>query len=115
MVLPFNTTEANTGRAAPLPTAPPMASLAPESARIGAADFSSLTATGNGNDPAADGGQYVDFLVLGNKENYLVRAERKAILDSNTGLAQILASAGGPGGKCVVRDVNRDNFETFVR
>ncbi|XP_058123995.1 uncharacterized protein LOC131281677 [Anopheles ziemanni] len=90
MVLPFNTTEANTGRAAPLPTAPPMAS-------------------------PADGGQFVDFLVLGNKENYLVRAERKAILDSNTGLAQILANSGGPGGKCVVRDVNRNNFETFLR
>uniref|UniRef100_A0A182WLS6 BACK domain-containing protein n=1 Tax=Anopheles minimus TaxID=112268 RepID=A0A182WLS6_9DIPT len=96
MVQPFtNIMEANGGAeggrraAAPLPTAPPM-------------------------DSPANDAQYVDFLVLGNKENYLVRAERKAILDSNTGLAQMLSSGGGDS-KCVVRDVNRDNFETFVR
>uniref|UniRef100_A0A182ISH4 BACK domain-containing protein n=2 Tax=Anopheles atroparvus TaxID=41427 RepID=A0A182ISH4_ANOAO len=110
MVLPFNTTEANTGRPAPLPTAPPMASLATEAAHIGAANYSSLT---SGADE-----QFVDFLVLGNKENYLVRADRKAILDSNTDLARMLTGgggSGGPAGKCVVRDVKRDNFETFVR
>ncbi|XP_053676156.1 uncharacterized protein LOC128726377 [Anopheles nili] len=91
MVQPFNSTEANGGRppaAAPLPTAPPMDTLA-----------------------RADG-QYVDFLVLGNKENYIVRAERKAILDSNTTLVQMLS--GSSDGKCVLH-VNRDNFEIFVR
>uniref|UniRef100_A0A182R8S5 BACK domain-containing protein n=1 Tax=Anopheles funestus TaxID=62324 RepID=A0A182R8S5_ANOFN len=98
MVQPFtNNIEANGGGGGggrptnvPLPTAPPM-------------------------DSPANDDQYVDFLVLGNKENYLVRAERKPILDSNTGLAQMLSSGGGGDSKCVVRDVNRDNFETFVR
>ncbi|XP_053664726.1 BTB/POZ domain-containing protein 2 [Anopheles marshallii] len=96
MVQPFtNNLEADGGGArlatVPLPTAPPM-------------------------DSPTNDGQYVDFLVLGNKENFLVRAERKAILDSNTGLAHMLSSGGGGGdSKCVVRDVNRDNFETFVR
>uniref|UniRef100_A0A182N940 BACK domain-containing protein n=1 Tax=Anopheles dirus TaxID=7168 RepID=A0A182N940_9DIPT len=100
MVQPFNTNDANGGgrpmAGPPLPTAPPM------------------------DAPAGNDSQYVDFLVLGNKENYLVRAERKPILDSNTGLAQMLSGGGGGGGgggdsKCVVRDVNRDNFECFVR
>ncbi|XP_050074853.1 uncharacterized protein LOC126562392 [Anopheles maculipalpis] len=100
MVQPFtNLSEANGGagrRPPPTPTAPPM------------------------DAPSGNDGQFVEFLVLGNKENYIVLAERKAILDSNTGLAHMLSSSGGGGGrggdtKCVVRDVNRDNFETFVR
>uniref|UniRef100_A0A182Q225 BACK domain-containing protein n=1 Tax=Anopheles farauti TaxID=69004 RepID=A0A182Q225_9DIPT len=92
MVQPFNTDEANGARpmaGPPIPTAPPMDS-------------------GEGTDS-----QHVNFLVLGNKENYDVRADRKAILDSNTGLAQMLS--GGDGGKCVVRDVNPVTFECFVR
>uniref|UniRef100_A0A182PL86 BACK domain-containing protein n=1 Tax=Anopheles epiroticus TaxID=199890 RepID=A0A182PL86_9DIPT len=95
MVQPFNNlSEANGGGppAGPRPTAPPMDPPSP-----------------------ANDGQYVDFLVLGNKENYLVRAERKAILDSNTGLAQMLSAGGGGDSKHVVRDVDRNNFETFVR
>lgn len=94
MVQPFNTNDAGGGRtAAPLPTAPPM------------------------DAPVGNDCMYVEFLVLGNKENYLVRAERKAILDSNTGLAQMVSGGDRAGGdsKCVVRDVKRDSFECFVR
>ncbi|XP_050096200.1 uncharacterized protein LOC126578048 [Anopheles aquasalis] len=119
MVLPFNTTEANSGRAATVaitaavqPTAPSMAALlAPlETVRSRTLDFSNPMATGTS---PVDYEQFVDFLLLGNKENYLVRAERKAILDSNTVLAQLVSTSGT--GKSVVRDVDRTNFELFVR
>ncbi|ETN64283.1 hypothetical protein AND_003972 [Anopheles darlingi] len=119
MVLPFNTTEANSGRVATVattaavqPTAPSMAALLapPESARGGTTDFSNLMSNGVSG---VDYEQFVDFLLLGNKENYLVRAERKAILDSNTVLAQLVSTSGT--GKSVVRDVDRTNFELFVR
>uniref|UniRef100_A0A182KD85 BACK domain-containing protein n=1 Tax=Anopheles christyi TaxID=43041 RepID=A0A182KD85_9DIPT len=94
MVQPFNNlSEVNGGRppnAAPLPTAPPM-------------------------DAPANDDEIVKFLVLGNKENYQVLAERKAILDSNTGLAQMISGSGAGDSKHVVRDVDRNNFETFVR
>uniref|UniRef100_A0A6E8VLX8 BACK domain-containing protein n=1 Tax=Anopheles coluzzii TaxID=1518534 RepID=A0A6E8VLX8_ANOCL len=95
MVQPFNNhSEANGGgdrpRNGPLPTAPPL-------------------------DAPANDGQLVEFLVLGNKENYAVHADRKAILDSNTGLAQMLTGGGAGDSKHVVRGVDRDNFVTFVR
>ncbi|XP_055533928.1 BTB/POZ domain-containing protein 2 [Wyeomyia smithii] len=61
---------------------------------------------------------YVDFLILGNRENYSVRAEKKPILDSNTQLAHMISGAASTtvvDGKFVVRDVDKDNFEIFVR
>ncbi|XP_058061855.1 uncharacterized protein LOC131212121 [Anopheles bellator] len=113
MVLPFNTTTEANGRPAaaapPQPTAPPMAALiTPETAGGQMEqDFN------HPDHPGGAYGQFVDLLLLGNKENYLIRAERKAILDSNTVLAQLVTSSSG--GKCVVRDVDRVNFEIFVR
>lgn len=62
---------------------------------------------------------YVDFLILGNKENWSVRAEKKPILDSNTQLAHLVngtvSSSTVVDGKYVVRDVDKDTFEIFVR
>ncbi|XP_055628116.1 BTB/POZ domain-containing protein 2 [Toxorhynchites rutilus septentrionalis] len=104
MVRPFNTSSENGGdqaRALLRPTAPPLIQVNAEGD-----DFS---------DPDA----YVEFLVLGNKENYSVRAEKKPILDSNTLLAHIINGAVPSttivDGKFVVRDVDKDIFEIFVR
>ncbi|XP_058830574.1 uncharacterized protein LOC131689485 [Topomyia yanbarensis] len=105
MVRPFNTSAANGGDQAiaaipPQPTAPPLVQVNQEGD-----DF---------NNPDV----YVDFLILGNKENYSVRAEKKPILDSNTQLAHMVngtISTAIVDGKYVVRDVDKDNFEIFVR
>lgn len=111
MVRPFNTSAENGGDQAaaaaiasanvPRPTAPPLVQV-----------------NGEGDDEAtAD--LYVDFLILGNKENYSVRAEKKPVLDSNTQLAHMIngavTSTTVVDGKYVVRDVDKDNFEIFVR
>ncbi|XP_019557653.2 uncharacterized protein LOC109426575 [Aedes albopictus] len=110
MVRPFNTSAENGGDQAaaavasanvPRPTAPPLVQV-----------------NGEGEDEAtAD--LYVDFLILGNKENYSVRAEKKPVLDSNTQLAHMIngavTSTTVVDGKYVVRDVDKDNFEIFVR
>lgn len=85
----------------PRPTAPPLVQV-----------------NGEGDD-FTNADLYVDFLILGNKENYSVRAEKKPVLDSNTQLAHMIngavPSATIVDGKYVVRDVDKDNFEIFVR
>lgn len=95
MVRPFNTSAANGGDQVAMqrPTAPPLVQVHQEGE-----DFSNPDI-------------YVDLLVLGNQENYSVRAEKRAILDSNTQLAQMIK---GPA-PYVVRDIDKDNFEIFVR
>lgn len=103
MVRPFNTSAENGGDqvAIPRPTAPPLVQINQEGD-----DFSNPDV-------------YVDFLILGNKENYSVRAEKKPVLDSNTQLAHMingaLPSTTIVDGKYVVRDVDKDNFEIFIR
>ncbi|XP_058458610.1 BTB/POZ domain-containing protein 2 [Malaya genurostris] len=104
MVRPFNISAANGGdqvvATMPHPTAPPLVQINQEGD-----DF---------NNPDV----YVDFLILGNKENYCVRAEKKPLLDSNTQLSHIVngtVSTAVVDGKYVVRDVDKDNFEIFVR
>ncbi|XP_065087946.1 BTB/POZ domain-containing protein 2 [Ochlerotatus camptorhynchus] len=103
MVRPFNTSVENGGDqvAMPRPTAPPLVQINQEGD-----DFSNPDI-------------YVDFLILGNKENYSVRAEKKAVLDSNTQLAHMINGAVSSttivDGKYVVRDVDKDNFEIFIR
>lgn len=112
MVRPFNTSAENGGVQAttmqPRPTAPPLVQV--------------NGGNGDGNIESGDFSNpdmYVDFLLLGNKENYSVRAEKKPILDSNTQLAHIINGAVSAttvvDGKYVVRDVDKDNFEIFVR
>ncbi|XP_055603140.1 BTB/POZ domain-containing protein 2 [Uranotaenia lowii] len=105
MVRPFNTSPENGGdhaaAAQPRPTAPPLVQINQE----GDGDFTNPD-------------MYVDFLILGNKENYSVRAEKKPILDSNTQLAHMISGSSATSvvdGKYVVRDVDKDNFEIFVR
>lgn len=106
MVRPFNTSAENGGDAvqsgSPRPTAPPLVQINQE------------------GDDFSNPDLYVDFLILGNKENWSVRAEKKPILDSNTQLAHLVngtasSSATVVDGKFVVRDVDKDNFEIFVR
>ncbi|EDS34218.1 conserved hypothetical protein [Culex quinquefasciatus] len=106
MVRPFNTSAENGGdqmqqQSSPRPTAPPLVQINQE------------------GDDFSNPDQYVDFLILGNKENWSVRAEKKPILDSNTQLAHIVNGVGATttvvDGKFVVRDVDKDNFEIFVR
>lgn len=109
MVRPFNTSAENGGDQqqqpqqvqSPRPTAPPLVQINQEGDDFSNADL------------------YVDFLILGNKENWSVRAEKKPILDSNTQLAHIVNGAVSSttvvDGKFVVRDVDKDNFEIFVR
>ncbi|XP_062541647.1 uncharacterized protein LOC134209659 [Armigeres subalbatus] len=104
---PFNTSAENGGDQAAAanmqrPTAPPLVQINAE-----------------GDDPNSSADLYVDFLILGNKENYSVRAEKKPVLDSNTQLAHMINGAVSSttvvDGKYVVRDVDKDNFEIFVR
>lgn len=55
---------------------------------------------------------YVDFIILGNKENYSVRADRLSILNSNTELARLVKTE-----KFTINqgNVNASNFESLVR
>ncbi|XP_053687594.1 BTB/POZ domain-containing protein 6 [Sabethes cyaneus] len=101
---PFNTSIENGGvqaaAAMPQPSAPLLAQVHQD------------------GDDFSNPDMYVDFLILGNKENYSVRAEKKPILDSNTQLAHMVTGATSStvvDGKFVVRDVDKDNFEIFVR
>ncbi|KAG5680521.1 hypothetical protein PVAND_010027 [Polypedilum vanderplanki] len=55
---------------------------------------------------------YVDFIILGNKENYSVRADRLSILNSNTKLSKLVKAE-----KYTINHSNIDaiNFEALVR
>lgn len=55
---------------------------------------------------------YVDFIVLGNKENYSVRADKLSILNSNTELAKLVRTE-----KYTINhnNINVNNFEALVR
>ncbi|XP_070493431.1 BTB/POZ domain-containing protein 9 [Chironomus tepperi] len=55
---------------------------------------------------------YVDFIILGNKENYSVRADRLSILNSNTELSKMVRTE-----RFTINhnNINAHNFETLVR
>lgn len=55
---------------------------------------------------------YVDFIILGNKENYSVRADKLSILNSNTELAKMVRAE-----RFTVNhnNINASNFEILVR
>ena len=55
---------------------------------------------------------YVDFIILGNKENYSVRADRLSILNTNTELSRLVKAE-----KFTINhsNINAGNFETLVR
>lgn len=55
---------------------------------------------------------YVDFIILGNKENYSVRADKLSILNSNTELAKMVRAE-----KYTINhsNINATNFEIFIR
>lgn len=55
---------------------------------------------------------YVDFIILGNKENYSVRADRLSILNSNTELSRLVKAE-----KLTINhsNINAGNFEALIR
>ena len=55
---------------------------------------------------------YVDFIILGNKENYSVRADRLSILNSNTELSRLVRAE-----KLTINhsNINANNFEALIR
>lgn len=55
---------------------------------------------------------YVDFIILGNKENYSVRADRLSILNSNTELSRLVRAE-----KLTINhtNINVGNFEALIR
>lgn len=55
---------------------------------------------------------YVDFIILGNKENYSVRADRLSILNSNTELSRLVRAD-----KLTINhsNINVSNFEALIR
>lgn len=55
---------------------------------------------------------YVDFIILGNKENYSVRADRLSIINSNTELSRLVRTE-----KFTINqgNVNPTNFEALIR
>jgi len=55
---------------------------------------------------------YVDFIILGNKENYSVRADRLSILNSNTELSKMVRTE-----KFTINhsNINAHNFENLIR
>lgn len=83
---PFND-PGNPGDGSPVPTAPPLTDIASDTS-------------------------YVDFIILGNKENYSVRADRLSILNSNTELARLVAV-----NKLTIThsNINAVNFEALIR
>lgn len=64
------------------------------------------------SDLATMNDSYVDFIILGNKENYSVRADRLSILNSNTELSRLVKAE-----KFTINhsNINAGNFETLVR
>lgn len=64
---------------------------------------------------------YVDFILLGDRENYVVRAERRAIVESQCELSRIFESGGTTAvrrvdeGRFSVSESNKENFELFIR
>lgn len=70
-----------------LPTAPPLTELATDNS-------------------------YVDFIILGNKENYSVRADRLSILNSNTELSRLVRAD-----KLTINhsNISAANFESLIR
>lgn len=67
------------------PTAPPLTDIANESS-------------------------YVDFIVLGNKENYSIRADRLSIINSSTELSRLVRA-----NKLTINQANPNDFEALVR
>lgn len=64
---------------------------------------------------------YVEFILLGDQENYVVRAERSAIAQSQCELSRIFESSGTTAvrrvdeGRFSVSESNKENFELFIR
>jgi hypothetical protein len=62
---------------------------------------------------------YLDFILLGNNENYSIRADKKSIEESKTEFARMLREQPAPAeGECarlIIKDVDRDDFELIVR
>lgn len=61
------------------------------------------------NDLANDS-SYVDFIILGNKNNFSVRADRLSILNSNTELARLARAE-----KFTINNAVPSNFEALIR
>lgn len=83
---PFNDPDSLDG-AKQAPSAPPLAELSTDSS-------------------------YVDFIILGNKENYSVRADRLSIVNSNTELSRLVKAD-----KLTINhsNLNVNNFEALIR
>lgn len=60
----------------------------------------------------ASDNSYVDFIILGNKENYSVRADRLSILNSDTELSRLVRAD-----KLTINhsNINAGNFEALIR
>jgi hypothetical protein len=62
---------------------------------------------------------YCDFILLGNNENYSIRADKKSIEESKTEFAKMIReqppASVGDCVKLVIREVDREDFELVVR
>lgn len=84
---PFNAPENPVSQPVQTPTAPPLTEISTDTS-------------------------YVDFIILGNKENYSVRADRLSILNSNTELSRLVKAD-----KLTINhsNINANNFEALIR
>lgn len=64
---------------------------------------------------------YIEFILLGDRENYVIRADRNSIAQSQCELARIFESGGTTAvrrvdeGRFSVSESNKENFELFIR
>uniref|UniRef100_A0A336KLY4 CSON005378 protein n=1 Tax=Culicoides sonorensis TaxID=179676 RepID=A0A336KLY4_CULSO len=64
---------------------------------------------------------YVEFILLGDRENYVIRADKNAIAQSQCELSRIFESGGTTAvrrideGRFSVSESNKENFELFIR
>lgn len=68
-----------------------------------------------------DASHYIEFILLGDRENYSIKADKSAIVDSNCELARIFESGGTQAvrriddRKFAVTESKKENFELFIR
>lgn len=78
-------------------------------------------AEGDFDSAAAPNTNLVEFILLGDRENYAIRADKSAIAHSNSELARIFESGGTTAVRLVgenrfaVTENSRANFELFIR
>lgn len=64
---------------------------------------------------------YVEFILLGDQENYVIRADKNAIAQSQCELSRVFESGGTTAvrrveeGRFSVSESNKENFELFIR